>query len=279
VEKEEDKIMKRISVILAAVMLVACAALAPAHADTILTDFNSQATIDVVPTTYPGGGVINWSVDNTFIQFQQQYFVGVGPAGVQAPLSSMTYVSATPNIAVGSFIGAGFTAYNTYTLLGGTAGSGTSDIASSFRLINTSGTTQAFRLYLYVDFDLGNVAAIDTATITGNNLATQIGVTFPNWQAVTTLNPNADLVEVNAYPSTINSLMALSLYNLNGATSVGPSDATWAVEYLFSLPADGAFILSVDERVSQVPVPPSVLLMGSGLLGLGLVGWRRRKES
>jgi hypothetical protein len=25
-----------------------------------------------------------------------------------------------------------------------------------------------------------------------------------------------------------------------------------------------------------VPVPPSVLLMGSGLLGLGLVGWRRR---
>jgi hypothetical protein len=26
-----------------------------------------------------------------------------------------------------------------------------------------------------------------------------------------------------------------------------------------------------------VPIPPSVLLMGSGLLGLGLVGWRRRQ--
>ncbi len=29
-------------------------------------------------------------------------------------------------------------------------------------------------------------------------------------------------------------------------------------------------------RECPVPVPPSVLLMGSGLLGLGLVGWRRR---
>jgi hypothetical protein len=28
--------------------------------------------------------------------------------------------------------------------------------------------------------------------------------------------------------------------------------------------------------IRPVPVPPSVLLMGSGLLGLGLVGWRRR---
>ena len=28
----------------------------------------------------------------------------------------------------------------------------------------------------------------------------------------------------------------------------------------------------------NVPIPPSVLLMGSGLLGLGLVGWRRRQK-
>jgi hypothetical protein len=30
--------------------------------------------------------------------------------------------------------------------------------------------------------------------------------------------------------------------------------------------------------LASVPIPPSVLLMGSGLLGLGLVGWRRRQK-
>jgi hypothetical protein len=30
--------------------------------------------------------------------------------------------------------------------------------------------------------------------------------------------------------------------------------------------------------VAVVPIPPTVLLMGSGLLGLGLLGWRRRKS-
>lgn len=35
---------------------------------------------------------------------------------------------------------------------------------------------------------------------------------------------------------------------------------------------------SNDGFASCVPIPPSVLLMGSGLLGLGLLGWRRRSE-
>ena len=29
--------------------------------------------------------------------------------------------------------------------------------------------------------------------------------------------------------------------------------------------------------VDPVPVPPTIFLMGSGLLGLGLVGWQRKR--
>lgn len=31
--------------------------------------------------------------------------------------------------------------------------------------------------------------------------------------------------------------------------------------------------------LTQIPLPPTVLLLGSGLVGLGLLGWRRRKAS
>lgn len=39
----------------------------------------------------------------------------------------------------------------------------------------------------------------------------------------------------------------------------------------------GLFTIGPNSSGGQVPIPPSVLLMGSGLLGLGLIGWRRRK--
>jgi len=40
------------------------------------------------------------------------------------------------------------------------------------------------------------------------------------------------------------------------------------------------YIYTYQYGVSNIPLSPSVLLLGSDLLGLGLLGWRRsRKES
>jgi hypothetical protein len=45
----------------------------------------------------------------------------------------------------------------------------------------------------------------------------------------------------------------------------------------FLVTEGGDFSFGLRQVATTVPIPPSVLLMGSGLLGLGLVGWRRRK--
>jgi hypothetical protein len=51
----------------------------------------------------------------------------------------------------------------------------------------------------------------------------------------------------------------------------GVTDATRATNVVFS------FGTTPGDNVA-VPIPPSVLLMGSGLLGLGLFGWRRKAK-
>ncbi len=48
---------------------------------------------------------------------------------------------------------------------------------------------------------------------------------------------------------------------------IKPGDVGWSEVYSIPVPD------------SQVPLPPSAILLGSGLLGMGLLGWRRRGRS
>lgn len=43
-------------------------------------------------------------------------------------------------------------------------------------------------------------------------------------------------------------------------------------------PYDTNYIIGPDSVGGKVPIPPSVLLMGSGLLGMGILSWRKKKE-
>ncbi len=57
--------------------------------------------------------------------------------------------------------------------------------------------------------------------------------------------------------------------------SGSPNDAFFEI-VSFTLSANDTTGLSGNCRFDAVPIPPSVLLFGSGMLGMGLLGWRRR---
>jgi hypothetical protein len=49
--------------------------------------------------------------------------------------------------------------------------------------------------------------------------------------------------------------------------------------YFTSITANGTVVIQVESDINDVvPLPPSALLLGSGLLGLGLLGFRRRRQ-
>ena len=54
-------------------------------------------------------------------------------------------------------------------------------------------------------------------------------------------------------------------------------DGLFVCHETLSFPSSGGYIDTYD--LNQVPLPPSALLMGSGLLGLVGLGWRRRQTS
>ena len=267
--------MKRVfHPLLGAMLMVACVAMAPTPSNAIdtLTDLNSVVSID--PTT--SANVFNWSVDGVNNLYQQTWFVGVG-AAPQVDVNSLSAPSSTVAgpFASYTFTGTGFSATETYTLAGGATGSGTSDLAEQFRITNTSGSTQTYRIYSYNDYDLGGSPAGDTATIESE----KDGVTQTGKGVVLRVEgvPNATHAQVSPYAALLTSLNGGVAYTLNDFLGPQTGDETFAFEWDVTVANNSSFILSTDNNLAAVPVPPSALLLGSGLLGL--VGWRRFGKS
>lgn len=272
--------MKRKYVLLIAALALTLA-LAPATGNAIdtLTNFNSIVQID--PTSQ--AGVFTWNVDGTDHLFQQEWWLGVGTAP-QTPINTFGLNSppVTPggNVAQYTF---GNTAQNptvtaTYILLGGAAGSGTSDLGEQLRVTNTTAAAQTYRLFLYADFDLSNSLGGQTAVIEHTPEIDEADQ-FNNRVIVNSVvTPNAQHGEVNTFANTRNSLNSGVLIHLNDNFGpLTPADATWALEWDFSLGAGSSFLVSVDKHLAPIPLPPSVILLGSGLLGL--VGLRRFRKN
>ena len=143
----------------------------------------------------------------------------------------------------------------------------------------------------YIDlatFDLSsNSGGTLTITLTGTGFASPTGVS--NWLTQFTGNVanGTALVSVKSYidnSDTLNNAgcavgcTLLSSVNLNGSAAVasGTTDGSFALTEVITITTTGAERLSIDASVSNVPEPVSLTLLGSGLLGLGLVRARKR---
>jgi hypothetical protein len=255
----------------------------------VMTSLNS--TVAVNPLTQ--AGMYSWNVDGVNNLYQEWFWYALGSAGASTAPSSIDSLAllgdsqaAGPNQLLLTYGGAGFTLSVNYTLTGGTAGSGTSDIGESIRIINTSGSYLPLQFYEYADFDLQNQPGGQTVQLSGpgggfNTAFQTLGNLALNESVAA---PNASFAEANVEGGPGSTLAKLN----NGVAPVvldnnlvSAGAVTWAFQWNLDIAPGGTALISKDKYLETTPIPePSVLaLLPMGSLVCFAAARRRRRAS
>jgi len=156
-----------------------------------------------------------------------------------------------------------------YSLIGGTLGSGRTDLDEGIRITNLAREARTIHFFTYAQFNMS--VNEDTAVVKNANTVDQ---SFLPWHASeVVVTPAPTLYEVNMVPVTLDSLNDGLPTTLNGNLGPMTGEVAWALEWDFTLPAGGSYLISQDKTLTLVPEPATLALVG---LGLAAVFCRRR---
>jgi len=246
-----------------------------------LVDENSSASFDTT-----GANNYDWSVDGQDQLQQQAFWFRVGNAAEQTLTSLPIAVQGASDTDFNGdldtlfvrYTGTGFRTEVRYTLDGGVAGSGVSNLSEQISITNTTASPLDFHFFQYSNFDIGGTAGNDSAVFTNANAVQQYGGSLRLSETVVTPVPTHR--EIATFPVTLGKLsdgVADNLSDTAIGAPVGPADVTWAYQWSVVIPAGGTYQVSKDKTMRTIAVPEPAALALVSIAGLLLVARRGRK--
>ena len=264
------------------VLFLGVALVTPADATTFtLTDLNSSAQIDDASQN----GMFNWTVNGVNQLAQQWFWYRTGSTGGQSSIDTLPLLAAAASDTNGNgqndtlFLSYGSTSalqIDVRYTLRGTASSG-SDMQEQINITNNSTTsTLDLHFFQYSNFDLNGTPAGDTVSLINANTVRQSKTGALISETVTT--PAANHYELGLTTDSPNTLTRLNsgspITLLDGATTRGPGDATWAFQWDRSLAPGASLQISKDKNLA-IPEPGTLALIATGFAGLAFLRKRR----
>jgi hypothetical protein len=245
-----------------------------------LADKNSLINLNLGSSS----GMTDWFVDGGD-QLNQQWVwfrVGSGPQFDISTLGAPTISTLGTKQLTALYQNSQYGVQISYTLSGGTAGTGTSRLSEQINFFNYTASPIDLHLYLYSDFTLGGPAFANLQNVSmtttpdfGSVMQTVAGRPGLSNNVAVNEPPAITRFEVAPYPQTYNELTTTSNLLLNNNPAGGPGHFTWAMQWDSSVTNNGSLgTISITDTL-QVPEPSTAALV---LVAFGVGAWVRKKR-
>jgi hypothetical protein len=248
-----------------------------------LSNANSTVTINTSSQT----GMNSWVINGQNVLSQQWFWFRASTNGPTTGLqSSIDTLGApvnnllAPNYLQSTYSGnPNFSLQVVYSLVGGTASSGASDLSEQIKIQNLTSGVLNFNFFQYANFATGPggdlVQLSQNARGLYNEALVTSGAITISEDVDTALSPGANEGSAAQYDNTLFNLNNTPGLVLDDVPSSGPGGTnTWAFEWDKSIAAGGSLIISKDLNV-VVPEPGTLAVAFMGLAGIGIMCRRR----
>ena len=247
-----------------------------------MSDGGSTATINVGNTGVLG--MNSWTVLGGQNQLNQQWFWYSVNGAAQQPINALGTATvfnfsspATPidNLGV-QYQNNQLAVQVQYILSGNGNMSGSADMTETLSIQNVSASQITLSFYQYSNFNLlmNNMNGVTISGGPGGYTGALQTTGGPGGNGIAEVidAPLANFAEAALAGQTLSELNSGSYYTLNGSTSAGPGDVTWAFQWNATLDPGAVFDITKDKGLSitLVPEPSTLAFIAMGISAMGL---------